>query len=66
MVDGVTRPATQPPGGTVEWDAASAGEDQEEEWARPCPILQHRRYLLPAVTLRTFLSFGKTLIYVIT
>jgi hypothetical protein len=25
----------------VEWDAASTGEDQEEEWARPCPIPQY-------------------------
>jgi hypothetical protein len=30
MVDGVTWLATLPPGWTVEWDAASAGEGQEE------------------------------------
>jgi hypothetical protein len=30
MVDGVTCPSTLPPGWTVEWDAASIGEDQEE------------------------------------
>jgi hypothetical protein len=30
MVDGVTWPATLPPGWMVEWDAASVGEDQEE------------------------------------
>jgi hypothetical protein len=30
MVDGVTWPITLPPGWTVEWDAASAGEEQEE------------------------------------
>jgi hypothetical protein len=30
MVDGVTWPATLPPGWTVEWDATLAGEDQEE------------------------------------
>jgi hypothetical protein len=41
MVDGVTWPSTLPPGWTVEWDAAPAGEEQEEYWARPCPILQH-------------------------
>jgi hypothetical protein len=31
MVDGVTWPSTLPSGWTVEWDAASTGEDQEEE-----------------------------------
>jgi hypothetical protein len=30
MVDGVTWPTTLPPGWTVEWDAAPAGEEQEE------------------------------------
>jgi hypothetical protein len=30
MVDGVTRPTTLPTGWTVEWDAALAGEEQEE------------------------------------
>jgi hypothetical protein len=30
MVDGVTWPSTLPPGWTVEWDVAPAGEDQEE------------------------------------
>jgi hypothetical protein len=30
LVDGVTWPATLPSDWTVEWDAASAGEDQEE------------------------------------
>jgi hypothetical protein len=30
MVDGVTWLATLPPGWTTEWDATSAGEDQEE------------------------------------
>ena len=30
MVDGVTWPTTLPPGWTVEWDAASMGEEQEE------------------------------------
>jgi hypothetical protein len=30
MVDGVTWPTTLPPGWTVEWDAATAGEEQEE------------------------------------
>jgi hypothetical protein len=30
MVDGVTWPSTLPPGWTVEWDGASAGEEQEE------------------------------------
>jgi hypothetical protein len=30
MVDGVTWPTTLPPGWTVEWDAASTGEEQEE------------------------------------
>jgi hypothetical protein len=53
MVDGVTWPSTLPPGRTVEWDAASAGEDQEEYWARPCPIPQYRRYLLSGPLLRT-------------
>jgi hypothetical protein len=48
MVDGVTWPSTLPPGWTVEWDAASTGEDQEEYWARPCPIPQYRRYRLSA------------------
>jgi hypothetical protein len=38
MVDGVTWPTTLPPGWTVEWDAAPIGAEQEEEWARPCPI----------------------------
>jgi hypothetical protein len=28
MVDGVTWPTTLPPGWTVEWDAASTGEEQ--------------------------------------
>jgi hypothetical protein len=28
--DGVTWPTTLPPGWTVEWDAALAGEEQEE------------------------------------
>jgi hypothetical protein len=30
MVDGVTWPTTLPLGWTIEWDVASAGEDQEE------------------------------------
>jgi hypothetical protein len=30
MVAGVTWSSTLPPGGTVEWDPASAGEDYEE------------------------------------
>jgi hypothetical protein len=30
MVDGVTWPTTLPPCWTVEWDAAPAGEEQEE------------------------------------
>jgi hypothetical protein len=30
MVDGVTWPSTLPLGWTVEWDAASTGEGQEE------------------------------------
>jgi hypothetical protein len=30
MVDGVTWPSTLPPGWTVKWDAALAGEEQEE------------------------------------
>jgi hypothetical protein len=30
MVDGVTWPSTLPPGWTFEWDAALAGEEQEE------------------------------------
>jgi hypothetical protein len=30
MVDGVTCPSTLPPGWTVEWGAAPAGEEQEE------------------------------------
>jgi hypothetical protein len=30
MVDGVTWPTTLPPGWKVEWDAAPAGEEQEE------------------------------------
>jgi hypothetical protein len=30
MVDGVTWPSTLPPGWTIEWDAASVEEDQEE------------------------------------
>jgi hypothetical protein len=30
MVDGVTWPATLPPGWMVEWDATSVGEDQKE------------------------------------
>jgi hypothetical protein len=30
MVDGVTWPSTLAPGWTVEWDAAPAGEEQEE------------------------------------
>jgi hypothetical protein len=47
-------PSTLPPGWTVEWDAASAGEDQEEEWARPFPIPQYRRYRLSAALLRTY------------
>jgi hypothetical protein len=29
MVEGVTLPTTLPPGWTVEWDAAPAGEKQE-------------------------------------
>jgi hypothetical protein len=38
MVDGVTWPTTLPPGWTDEWDAAPAGEEEEEEeWVRPCP-----------------------------
>ena len=53
MVDGVTWPSTLPPGWTIEWDAALAGEDQEEYWARPCPIPQYRRYLLSGPLLRT-------------
>jgi hypothetical protein len=52
MVDGVTWPSTPPPGWMVEWDAASTGEDQEEEWARPCPIPQYRHYLLSIALLR--------------
>jgi hypothetical protein len=47
MVDGVTWPTTLPPGWTVEWDAAPAGEEQEE-WARPCPIPRYQRYQLSA------------------
>jgi hypothetical protein len=30
MVDGVAWLSTLPPGWTVEWDASSTGEDQEE------------------------------------
>jgi hypothetical protein len=30
MVDGVTWPTTLPPRWTIEWDAAPAGEEQEE------------------------------------
>ena len=30
MVDGVTWPTTLPPGWTVEWDVALAGEEHEE------------------------------------
>jgi hypothetical protein len=30
LVDGVTWPTTLPPGWTVEWDVAPAGEEQEE------------------------------------
>ena len=30
MVDGVTWPTTLPPGWTVEWDVAPAGEEHEE------------------------------------
>jgi hypothetical protein len=30
MVDGVTWPSTLPPDWTVEWEAPSTGEDQEE------------------------------------
>jgi hypothetical protein len=36
MVDGVTWPSTLPPGWTVEWDAASAGEDQEDVRPKIC------------------------------
>jgi hypothetical protein len=49
MVDGVTWPTTLPPGWTVEWDAAPAGEEQEELWARPCPIPRYRRHRLSTV-----------------
>jgi hypothetical protein len=48
IVDGVTWPTTLPPGWTVEWHAAPAGEEQEELWARPCPIPRFRRYRLYA------------------
>jgi hypothetical protein len=37
----VTWPTTLPLGWTVEWDVAPAGEEQEEQWARPCPIPRH-------------------------
>jgi hypothetical protein len=30
MVDGVTWPTTLPPGWMIEWDAAPAGDEQEE------------------------------------
>jgi hypothetical protein len=59
MVDGVTWLATLPLGLTVEWDATSAGEDQEEYWARPCPIPRYRCYLSSAAILKTLLSFIK-------
>jgi hypothetical protein len=68
MVDGVTWPSTLPPGWTVEWDAAPAGDEEEEEWARPCPVPQH----LTLSTIRYSLNYElvsvylKTLIYVIT
>jgi hypothetical protein len=48
MVDGVTWPTTLPPGWRVEWDVAPAGEEQEEEWARPSPIPRYRRQRLSA------------------
>jgi hypothetical protein len=48
MVDGVTWPTTMPLGWTIEWDAAPAGEEQKEYWARPCPIPHSRRYRLYA------------------
>jgi hypothetical protein len=68
MVDGVTWPTTLPPGWTVEWDAAPAGEEQVEEWARPYPI----PHLSTISTIRRNLSYElisvylKTLIHVIT
>jgi hypothetical protein len=48
MVNGVTWPTTRPPGWMIEWDAAPAGEEQEEKWARPYPIPHFRRYRLSA------------------
>jgi hypothetical protein len=39
MVDGVTWPTTLPPGWTVEWDAAPAGEEQESSGLGLAPFL---------------------------
>jgi hypothetical protein len=50
MVDGVTWPTTLPTGWMVEWDATPAEEEQEEQWARPCPFPHFRRYRLSAAT----------------
>jgi hypothetical protein len=37
MVAGVTWPSTLPPGTMVQWDVASAGEDQEERLGQASP-----------------------------
>jgi hypothetical protein len=34
----------------VEWDAAPAGEEHEEYWARPCPFPRYQRHRLSAAS----------------
>jgi hypothetical protein len=55
MVDGVTSPSTLPLGWTVEWDAASTGEDQEESLS-----------IIRCILIMNLFSFIKTSIHVIT
>jgi hypothetical protein len=67
MVDGATWPTTLPPGWTVEWDVAPAGEEHEELWARPCPFPRYRRLRLSAALyVVNFIYYAKTPIDVIT
>jgi hypothetical protein len=56
MVDGVTWPTTLSPGWTVEWDATSAGEDQEQ-WAMLCPTPHLSMLVVIHDILRTMFSF---------
>ena len=45
MVDGVTWPTTLPPGWTVEWDVAPAGEEHEDIICELYLLLQKLRFM---------------------